>query len=309
MSTNNKLGRILFVILGMPVAMFIGMAFASLSGAAANQGLAGGAIVFGYGVIFAAVGLVLSLLFVRRIPVSALRFVNIGLLLAIVGIALFAWIRIEAKQKSRTDPENEMQAVPMRLLSEQEGSNPMGLGFFQPNAFDHPVLYVYGPPRHTKSILEQSPQDSIVFGRTEYGSTDILSAPPWLVPAHMKLDYDIFYLKIIGLTQDMVECEVNTVTGETRYFDRRRGQVIYWEDFLLGVHSVEWPDNQPAMVRIKPLAHASLVQAAYSFMHPIMIRGDWMLVELWNNDFEQTGSGWIRWKDGQQLLVNYSLLS
>ncbi len=305
----EKLGRILFVLLALPVTMFIGMAFAGLSGAAANQGLAGGAIVFGYGVIFAAVGLVLTLLFVRRIPVRALRFVNYGLLLAIAGIALFAWMRIEAKKKTRSEPEKEMQAVPMRLYSEPTVSDHMGLGFFQPNAFDHPVLYVYGPPRHTKSTLEQSPQDSIVFGRTEYGSTDILSAPPWLVPAHMKLDYDIFYLKIMGLTQEMAECEVNTVTGETRYFNRRRGQVIYWEDFLLGVHSVEWPDDQPAMVRIKPLAHASLVQAAYSFMHPIMIRGEWMLVELWNDDFEQMGSGWIRWTDGQKLLVNYSLLS
>lgn len=309
MSTNNKLGRILFVILGMPVAMFIGMAFASLSGAAANQGLAGGAIVFGYGVIFAAVGLVLSLLLIRRIPASSLRIINIGLLIAIVGIALLAWSRIEAKKKEKVEEDIEMQAVPMHLKTEQQVDGPMGLGCFQPHTFDQPALYVYGPPQSGKSILELPAQDSIVFGKTEYGFTDILSAPPWLVPIHMKLDYDIFYLKIIGLTREMVECEVNSLTGETRYFDRRAGQVIYWADFLLGVHSVEWPDDQPGMVRIKPLSHASQVMVDYVFMHPIMIRGHWMLVELWNDDFEQVGSGWIRWTDGEKMFVNYSLLS
>ncbi|MBK7342697.1 MAG: hypothetical protein IPJ06_06015 [Saprospiraceae bacterium] len=298
MSTNNKLGRILFVILGMPVTLFIGMAFASLSGAAANQGLAGGAIVFGYGVIFAAVGLVLSLLFIRRIP-----------LVAIVGIAVFAWFRIEAKQKAKAEEAIERQAVPMHLKTEQQVDGPMGLGCFQLHTFDQPVLYVYGPPQTGMSILQLPAQDSIVFGKTEYGGSDILSAPPWLVPFHMKLDYDIFYLKIIGLTREMVECEVNSMNGETRYFDRRAGEVIYWADFLLGVHSVEWPDDQPGIVRIKPLSQASQVMVDYVFMHPIMIRGHWMLVELWNDDFEQVGNGWIRWTDGEKLLVRYSLLS
>ena len=309
MPQTSTLGRILFVLLGLPVTLSIGMAFAGLSGAAANQGLAGGAIVFGYGVIFAAVGLVLSLLFIRRIPASSLRIINIGLLVAIVGIAVFAWFRIEAKQKAKAEEDIEMQAVPMHLKTEQQVDGPMGLGCFQPHTFDQPVLYVYGPPQTGKSILELPAQDSVVFGKTEYGGTDILSAPPWLVPFHMKLDYDIFYLKIIGLTREMVECEVNSLTGETRYFDRRAGEVIYWADFLLGVHSVEWPDDQPGIVRIKPLAHASEVITEYDFMHPVMIRGDWMLVELWNDDFEQVGSGWIRWTDGEKLLVNYSLLS
>ncbi len=309
MPKTSTLGRILFILLGLPVTMFIGMAFAGLSGAAANQGLAGGAIVFGYGVIFAAVGLVLSLLFVRRIPDASLRIVNLSLLAAIAGIALFAWVRIEAKKKAKAEEEVERQAVPMNMSSIQTSTGQMGLGCFQPHSFDQPVLYVYGPPQRGKSILELPPQDSIVFGKTEYGSTDILSAPPWLVPFHMKLDYDIFYLKIIGLTRDMAECEVNSFTGETRYFDRRAGEVMYWADFLLGVHSVEWPDDQPGIVRIKPLAHASQVNVDYDFMHPIMIRGEWMQVDLWDDNFEVVGKGWIRWTDGERLLVNYSLLS
>lgn len=309
MQANEKWGRILFVILALPVTMFLGMAFAGLSGAAAGQGLAGGAIVLGYGVIFAAIGLILSLVIVRQISVSNLRIANIGLLIAIIGIAIFAWVRIETKKKARSDADRESQAVPMRMNACPSSPGEMGMGFFKPNVFDHPVLYVFGPPARGKTIQDLSPQDSIVFGKTEFGSTDILSAPPWLVPAHMKLDYDIFYLKVVGLTREMVECEVNAINGETRFFDRRSGQVIPWSDFLLGIHSVEWPDGGPGIVRVKPLTHASAVLTEYTFMHPVMIRGEWLQVELMNDDYDEVGKGWIRWTDREKLLVNYSLLS
>lgn len=309
MTTSEKLGRILFVVLALPVTAFLGMAFAGLTGAADGQGLAGGAIVLGYGVIFAAIGLILSVVIVRQISVSNLRIANIGLLIAIIGIAIFAWVRIEAKKKARSDADRELQAVPMRMTASPSSPGEMGMGFFKPNVFDHPVLYVFGPPARGKTIQDLSPRDSIVFGKTEFGSTDIRSAPPWLVPAHMKLDYDIFYLKVVGLTREMVECEVNAINEETRFFDRRAGQVIPWVDFLLGVHSVEWPDDQPGIVRIKPMTHASAVLAEYAFMHPVMIRGEWLQVELMNDDYEITGMGWIRWTDGGRLLVNYSLLS
>lgn len=105
MPQTSTLGRILFVVLGLPVTMFIGVAVAAFGGAADDMGLAAGAIVFGYGVIFAVVGLVLSLLFVRRIPDSSLRTVNLSLLVALVGIALFAWFRIEAVKKAKDEAD------------------------------------------------------------------------------------------------------------------------------------------------------------------------------------------------------------
>lgn len=156
--SNIELGRILFVLLALPVTLFLGMAFAGLTGLADHQGLAGGAIVLGYGVLFAVAGLILSLVMVRRLSASTLRFINVSLLIAIVGIGIFAWFRIQSQMKGRSDAEQDMQAVPMRMNASPSSPGEMGMGYFKPNVFDHPVLYVFGPPARGKTIQDLSPQ-------------------------------------------------------------------------------------------------------------------------------------------------------
>jgi hypothetical protein len=58
------------------------------------------------------------------------------------------------------------------------------------------------------------PSDRATF-RAAQPSVDIATAPPWLVPQHLKMDYEIFHLRVVTLTPDWIEVIGNMQTGET----------------------------------------------------------------------------------------------
>ena len=90
---------------------------------------------------------------------------------------------------------------------------------------------------------------------------------------------------------------------------KNAGNIVYWPEFLLGVHSVEFPNPGAETIYAKPLDHASLVITAYSFMKPLRISNQGMFVELQDYDFKPVGTGWIKWIKNSKLMIPYSLLS
>ncbi|MGI9544326.1 MAG: hypothetical protein ACR2MX_13785 [Cyclobacteriaceae bacterium] len=185
----------------------------------------------------------------------------------------------------------------------------MGLGFFMPNFYDNPTLYFYGNPNFEKSIQEHSPTDSIVFKRLEQGGFDILYAPPWLAPDHLKLDYDMLYFRMQSIGRDFVEVTVNTQTQQSAYVSRYAGKIAYWPDFLLLVNSVELVSTSKQKVHVKPLSYAGEVTISFEFMSPVLVKDDWMRVNLMDDNFKKVGQGWVQWKKDNKLLISYSLLS
>ncbi|WP_373514424.1 hypothetical protein [Persicitalea sp.] len=148
-----------------------------------------------------------------------------------------------------------------------------------------------------------------MFKRFGQSRTDISYAPPWLVPNHLKLDYDVLYFRVKSVGNYFVEVVVNTDTQQRAYVDREAGKVVYWPEFLLSIHSVEYLEGMDQDVYIKPLTHAGKVNKTYVFLRPIHIQDDWMRVELLNDDLKSTRQGWIRWRADGRLLISYSLLS
>ncbi|WP_461629092.1 hypothetical protein [Labilibaculum euxinus] len=35
---------------------------------------------------------------------------------------------------------------------------------------------------------------------------------------------------------------------------------------------------------------------------PLLIEGDWLKIKYWENDIKNTG--WIRWKEGKQIIIS-----
>jgi hypothetical protein len=44
-------------------------------------------------------------------------------------------------------------------------------------------------------------------------------------------------------------------------------------------------------------------------MKPVMVKEQWVKVQLQDDDFQDVGEGWVRWRDENGLLIRYSLLS
>lgn len=314
-----KPASLLFYFFMVIVFFFAGVYYAGITGAAEGQGLAGGAIVLGYGVISAFVALLVS--FIIAYYAERELIVRINQILGIVFlifIAITAY-RLITRERSETTSEPSSQLTPRPAPTVATGSavdiqmpdenSEIGLGFFTPDFINHSVLYFYGMPNFEKPVSDHTPSDSITFQQLDGHRFDISYAPPWLVPEHLKMDYEILHFKIKSINRDFVEVIVNKTDQRNAYVNRHAGRITYWPDFLLNVHSVEFPPNQPQTVRIKPLNYAGQVTTDFVFMKPLRIQEDWMEVELQDQNFQKVGDGWIQWRNNQKLLIEYSLLS
>ena len=317
-----KPASLLFNLLVLLTFFILGLLFAGWINAGEGQGLAAGAIVLGYGVLFAFTAFFASFFATYHLDNKLLVKLNMFLtLLLTIAVAIITYNYNQRKKKQEKENEsferpvtapanrNQLLAYADGLDLVQSNSNPMGLGFFKPNFHDNPVIHFYSNPNLEKSINEHHPIGLIRFSKTEIGDYTITAAPPWLVPAHLKLDYGILYFRVLSLTQDFVEVVGNEHTQQSFFMDRYEGQIQYWPDFLLGVNSVELLNKTPPEVKIKPLEHASRQTLPYSFLVPLRVKEEWIEVKLVDTNYVEKGIGWIRWKKENQLLISYSLLS
>lgn len=306
------------------VFFFVGAAYAGLTNAAKGQGLAGGAIVVGYGFMFALTAFIASILGAYYLKDRTIVITNrIMAILLIISIGILTY-RFMAREKTEnlekeyphhnqpsTNAEMGSNVIYASLFhpTQKVKSSPLGLGFFKPSFYKDTVLYFYGNPNWEKSLQEHTPTDSMSFVKTEYGNFDISYAPPWLVPDHLKMDYDILYFRIQAISSDFIEITVNIIDQRSIYVNRFDGDIIFWPEFLLSVNSVEFIDGKEQLIRIKPLEYAGEVFTKYNFMQPLIIKGDWMMVRLVGDNYKTVGNGWIQWKKDDTLLITYSLLS
>ena len=217
--------------------------------------------------------------------------------------------KTESQKTTKPVDQNKVFArLEAPVLPSFETRTGTGLGFFKPKLREERPMYFYGNPNFEKSLNEHLPSDSIVFNRNKT-QFQIKSAPPWLMPEHLKLDYELLYFKVLSIGEEFLLVEVNNSTGYTMYVSRWDGELIFWPDFLLKVHSIEFINPSEQKVRIKPLQNASIVNVAFDFMKPILINADWVQVVLFDSDYTKKGMGWIQWKKDHQLLISYSLLS
>lgn len=333
-----KPASLLFNLLMVIVFLFVGIYIAGLVGAGEGQMLAGGAIVLMWGLMFAGVAFIASFFITAKTPhktVVRLNWLLLVVLLVLYGITHYRYVqRQKEKEKEKEDDPIEKSepatptevapnaiGEPMALLSPSlrnrktfgspmNNNEPtMGMGYFIPNFYENQTLYFYGNLNLEKSIMEHSPLDSITFRRNKYNQFEITTAPPWLVPEVMKLDYDLLYFRIKSISQDVAEVVVNDTNGRTSFVDRKDGEIRYWPDFLLGVNSVEFLPDSNEKVRARPFESAETVTSLFEFMRPLRIQNDWMQVLLVDGDFETKGIGWIRWSRDGELLILHNLLS
>ena len=318
-----KPASLLLYLLTVIVFFAGGLLFAIITDAAKNQGLAGGAIVLFYGVIAAFIAFVISIFVAHLARHKTVVIINriLGVIcLVIASYFIYNHITKEKKESPIKKEYPKKPTAPAAILltnisenvielPQQNNKPPMGMGFFKPNFYEYSVLYFYGNPNLEKSVQEHLPTDSIVFKKSEHSRFDISYTPPWLVPVHLKLDYDLLYFKIQSVSREFVEVIVNSYDNRISYLDRYSGEILYWPEFLLSIHSVEFITGKEQTIRVKPLDYAGEEITPYQFMRPVVIKDNWMLVELQDGNFKKVGKGWIRWRNNEQLLITYSLLS
>ena len=311
--------KVIFVIMSTICCGFLAMKASPLF-IPKGAGLAGGVMVLMYGIIGLIIGLILSLIFKNKLNASVLKIVT-GVL-SLIGIAGLIWLFMKIKESQKKTAEQvakteefyrthkpKKQTAPL-----QQGTNDgktenaeFGLGMAAPNFSELKTLHFYGNPTMTDNVVAN---DSVTFSTSTNGP-EIATAPPYLVPQHLKMDYQIFYFLVKSQTRDHYEVVVNKKNGQTTWVSKVEVKFKSWPDFLLNVFAVEpmnWNDN---LVRIKPMSHASPIQTVTeeNILSPIQIKDDWIQVDIMDKNHKSIGKGWLKWRSESALLIDYSLLS
>ncbi len=160
---------IVFYFLMFLVFFLAGLSFASVIDAGKNQGLAGGAIVLGWGVLFGGIAFIVAVFTGFRIRPKILVKLNWVLLIVLLiayGIAHFRYDSIKDGEKplqeipaKPTSPVDNTTAMITDEIPGNISDNPkqqirtsMGLGFFIPDFYKRQVLHFYGDLNPDKPV-------------------------------------------------------------------------------------------------------------------------------------------------------------
>ncbi|RMG24155.1 MAG: hypothetical protein D6730_13100 [Bacteroidetes bacterium] len=104
---------LLLYLLALIAAFLVGVSYAGIVDAGKGQGLAGGAIVLGYGVVAAAIGLLLALLLAYKAKRKTIFRLNILLTCCIAVCYLYLYLKFLERQREKAQtPQQTEQPQP-----------------------------------------------------------------------------------------------------------------------------------------------------------------------------------------------------
>ena len=164
--------------------------------------------------------------------------------------------------------------------------------------------------------LKQTPDKQIQF--FEDASINSLSIKnlererEWLNPQAMWLDYSFFFFRCIRQTRGYYEVVANNDTGKT-FWIKQADYLSFqdWEEFLISVLTVG--RNTEQEIKEKPDETAQTIAfTSDECFHVKQMQGDW--VEITTEGLCTEGqtdrnytTGWIKWREGDVLLIDYYL--
>jgi len=288
-----------------------------------GDGLAGAGTAAVLALFGAAVGLVTSIVLLRKLEEKTKMV--LAAFMFVVSLILWAVFHQQYKQRQAEREQENAELfgdrMPSRLVAAAMEPKPsttamdlrladgtqMGNGVVSISPEDGRVLRFYGRPQHHELPENLQTIDSLTFKTTRH-YIEMATAPPWFVPLYMKLDYGILQLVAVTVQRNWIEVIVNKSNGQTQWVYRPDVGFSYWPDFLLNVHSVELLNPTDFPPRIKPMDHASQDHTVdpNGIFYPVSVKDDWLQV---HPDKEVGHDIWVRWKRDGILLVSYSMLS
>ena len=137
----------------------------------------------------------------------------------------------------------------------------------------------------------------------------------WFQPEAFWINYDFFFFRCLEITPNYYKVLVNNESGLT-YWIQRDSFLTYqsWEDFLSSVLAIGRSNAEQQIKTSNKKNGKSISFKGEDCFHVKQVKGDWLEIttigvctdeELTSGTLE---SGWIRWRNGTQLLVKYSLI-
>ena len=188
----------------------------------------------------------------------------------------------------------------------------LGLGLVAINFDDKTTLDFYSAPNDKK------PNRTIQFFNDETISSwnirDLDKHAKWLKPEILQLDYSQFVFRCITVQDDWFNVMVNNETEETLWLKKNKWTTFSnWENFLKEMFGVARLTNQQQKIRTLPTEDAEeIIYKGQDCFQVKSMKGDW--IEIYTADYcdkhntdikTKIKSGWIKWREGNKLLIEY----
>ena len=137
----------------------------------------------------------------------------------------------------------------------------------------------------------------------------------WLNPEVLWLDYDHFIFRCLKEEKGFFQVIVNNETGKSYWIKKSTlTKFSTWEQFLKEMFSIERLDKATP-IKNQPAANAKTIDyKGNDCFQAKQMRGDW--IEIFSTDYcdyeaatPKLRSGWIQWKRGNKLSIDYHLTS
>jgi hypothetical protein len=120
-------------------------------------------------------------------------------------------------------------------------------------------------------------------------------------------DYFSLALKCIGEDKNRYEVIVNEETGLKKFVKKNEPTLKFqhWEDHITKAFAVDFNRDENSLLEI-PKGKIKVVQLPNEItFYPVKIEGEWLKVS-WNitKHEDNAGSGWIKWKADEKLLID-----
>ena len=134
----------------------------------------------------------------------------------------------------------------------------------------------------------------------------------WLNPEIIWLDYSQFNFRCKSTTTDWLELIVNNEPGLTLWIKRTKATTyLTWEQYLKDASQVDRLKETKQKIRKRPNDNADEIKYERQDCFQVKsMQGDW--IEIFTPDTcdevdekSKVKSGWIKWRDGDRLLIEY----
>jgi hypothetical protein len=196
------------------------------------------------------------------------------------------------------------------------GQVELGVGLVSINFSDTTVLHFYSSP------TDKQPLKTIEFFNDKsinnWNIRNLDKQKQWLKPECHWLDYSSFIFRCKSETNNWYELIVNNESGQTLWLKKSALINFYnWETFLKGMFGVSRFPDQKQIIRTLPNDKSEEINYTGKACFQVKsMKGDW--VEIFTADYcddsytdskTKIKSGWIKWRQGNKLLIEYFITS
>ena len=272
--------------------------------AAEGQMLAGGAIVAIYMLAGAIIATASVAYLCWRWPSGRIWKLAVGLFVATLALGVYTRYPLTGRRTDRVEKVILQRAGDsLADLRRGGGEAVEGLGFVRvPFPGEGLQLFFYGDADYASG-----PVDSLIY-ETVDNRLLLRYAPPYLLPYYLKEDYESLYFRLSGIHRNRAQIVLNDDTGRGGWVEREKVEVLFWPDFLATVFAVYPLDPTQNPVRQRPLSAADPESGIGpdELLLAQWVEGDWIYVKgFTEGDAEAGFGGWLRWREGDRLLVGW----